>query len=351
MNLGLTLLRSITSIAIVFFIAINAKQTLAASVYSLSCISPPLPTTPGSPNYTFNTRWMGATPWKGADSMTITVWRQPCKDDPTKSAVLLRVFPVNTPKLGSFDFCVIQGASACNAVVQLVTEPGGSGVSTDLTAPMTFLLDQWFAGPRFDEQSAFQLAHMRADNSKDFVSIPAYVVETPAPTPVQSATIALEEPGENFVYTGIGNLRGWAISSAGIESLELYIDDNYVALMPYGGSRADVGNAYPTIPDSANSGFSMAFAYGLLDPGQHRITVRANTFDGKFTEDSATFTVIKFHESFFSDPKSIDIGSSTLSKDGQNIRVNNLSVDGQLYNVGLRWNSATQGFEIIDIQQ
>ena len=56
-------------------------------------------------------------------------------------------------------------------------------------------------------------------------------------------------------HTGVGNLRGWAISSDGIDKVEIYIDDAYALDAPYGGVRTDVRDAFPDVEGSENSGF------------------------------------------------------------------------------------------------
>jgi N-acetylmuramoyl-L-alanine amidase len=70
--------------------------------------------------------------------------------------------------------------------------------------------------------------------------------------------LTLEEPQEGGTYTGISNLRGWAIAESGIDKIELDIDGVYAFDIPMGGSRGDVASAYPDFPNASQSGFSMA---------------------------------------------------------------------------------------------
>jgi len=79
--------------------------------------------------------------------------------------------------------------------------------------------------------------------------------------------LTLEEPQEGGTYTGISNLRGWAIAESGIDKIELDIDGVYAFDIPMGGSRGDVESAYPDFPNAAQSGFSMAFNYKALAAG------------------------------------------------------------------------------------
>ena len=99
------------------------------------------------------------------------------------------------------------------------------------------------------------------------------------PTLADSMVLTLEEPKEGGTYTGVSNLRGWAIAESGIEKIELDIDGVYAFDIPMGGSRGDVGSAYPDFPSAAESGFSMAFNYKALAEGSHQVTARALSKD------------------------------------------------------------------------
>ena len=45
---------------------------------------------------------------------------------------------------------------------------------------------------------------------------------------------SLEEPVKDNVYAGVGNLRGWAVATAGIEKIEIWIDGAYEFDAPMG---------------------------------------------------------------------------------------------------------------------
>ena len=73
--------------------------------------------------------------------------------------------------------------------------------------------------------------------------------------------VVIEEPAEFEYYSGISNLRGYAVSPEGTGEFFhiVYIDGEFAFyLAPY-GPRADVGNAFPDYPGSDTAGFSMAF--------------------------------------------------------------------------------------------
>ena len=67
--------------------------------------------------------------------------------------------------------------------------------------------------------------------------------------------VALEEPVEGQVHTGVGNLRGWAVASEGITKVEILIDGALAFEAPYGGERGDVGGAFPDVAGSSDPDF------------------------------------------------------------------------------------------------
>ena len=66
---------------------------------------------------------------------------------------------------------------------------------------------------------------------------------TPAPPSV--FRVALEEPVNGEIHSGVGNLRGWAVASSGITKVEIFIDGGYEFDAPY-GRQGVMGGAFPT---------------------------------------------------------------------------------------------------------
>lgn len=162
--------------------------------------------------------------------------------------------------------------------------------------------------------------------------------------------VNLEEPATAEVYASISNLRGWALAPTGIDKIELYIDGRYIYNMPYGGRRQDIANSYPSYPDAVESGFSMAYNYKNLTPGQHTITIRAYDTGGDYNEDTSTFTATRFNSAFISDSSSIDISSASITAlNGQSMKLSNIQAEGSTWDITLGWNRSTQGFEIQQI--
>ena len=173
-----------------------------------------------------------------------------------------------------------------------------------------------------------------------------WVVEDLADT---GTTLLLEEPVNGAVHSGIGNLRGWAFNPLGVERIEIWIDGQFAFTAPSGGYRPDVGEAFPELLGAVNSGFSLAYGYSNLSPGEHMIEARAIDSVGDDVRSSSTFTVVAFDEIFIFPNETVDVGSATLSSQGDQLSIEGADVAGQAYNLLLEWRTAEQGFEIIEI--
>ena len=176
------------------------------------------------------------------------------------------------------------------------------------------------------------------------------IFEPAGSEPVSSLEVTLEEPDFGLVQMGVGNLRGWAVSSAGIRKVEAFLDGEFLGEIPYGGARGDVGLAFPDINGSDQSGFSMAFNYSELSAGTHTIEVVAHSIDNKTASDSAQFETVRFDKEFIGAGEVINLNAATSVLTNDQIRVENISIAGKHYNLLLRWRTAEQGFEIVEIE-
>ena len=167
---------------------------------------------------------------------------------------------------------------------------------------------------------------------------------------VSSLGVTLEEPAVGLVNMGVGNLRGWAVSSAGIRKVEAFLDGEFLGEIPYGGARTDVGLAFPDIDGSDQSGFGMSFNYSGLSAGIHTIEVVAHSIDNKTASDSAQFETVRFDREFIGAGEVINLNAAASVLTNDQIRVENISIAGEYYNLLLRWRTAEQGFEIVGIE-
>ncbi|HSA46453.1 MAG TPA: BACON domain-containing protein [Candidatus Competibacteraceae bacterium] len=161
--------------------------------------------------------------------------------------------------------------------------------------------------------------------------------------------MALEEPVNSSIYSGISNVRGWAVAPQGLQKIEMYVDGALQGNIPLGGRRSDVGTAYPGYPGSADSGFAMAYNYSNLSAGSHTLTVRAYDPTGGARDASASFTVARFASPFLTDPAAVNLDQATLARSSNTIAVQNLLAAGQPYTAQLTWRTATQGFALTQI--
>jgi hypothetical protein len=161
--------------------------------------------------------------------------------------------------------------------------------------------------------------------------------------------VMLEEPVSGEIHGGIGNLRGWAVSSEGIEKIEIWIDGAYAFDAPYGGARSDVGGTFPDVNGSNKSGFSLAYGYGDLTPGSHTISAIAHTVTGETEESAANFTVVKFKKAFISGPDAVDLSGTSCEAAGDEVSASNAVIGGDTYDMVLDWRTAEQGFEIVEV--
>jgi hypothetical protein len=124
---------------------------------------------------------------------------------------------------------------------------------------------------------------------------------------------ALEAPRKSASYSGIGILRGWAVAEEGIDYVEIYIDGAFFQNAPYGGKRGDVGNIFPDVEGSSDSGYALAFNYSELSEGIHTIKAVAITNSGRQIEKTAQITVAKFHKNFIQPSDEVDLNSASCT--------------------------------------
>lgn len=252
--------------------------------------------------------------------------------------------------------------------ITLIQLEGNSITETDIVFNQNVLWDVYTGPARlqvdFRRVAAHELGHVigLSHESSAESLMKAFIDNIEAPTQddltgvavlygdsVAQILVNLEEPAANSSVSGVSNIRGWALATHGVDRVELYIDAALVANIPYGGSRRDVGNSFPEFLNSADSGFSMAFAWGLLEPGEHTVKVRAYDPMGGFEEQTSVFNVAAFANPFIGDPTRMQVGGNLQVVDSNSLRIVNMSADEQVYDVTLSWRTESQKFEIIAI--
>ncbi len=162
--------------------------------------------------------------------------------------------------------------------------------------------------------------------------------------------VALEEPVQGQAHTGVGNLRGWAVASDGITKVEILVDGVLAFEAPYGGERGDVGGAFPDVAGSSESGFSLAYNYSSLSAGSHTITAVAHNALGETKKSAARFEVVRFDSPFIADPNAVNLNNASCIASSDEVSIVDALVEGSVYDLRLKWRTAEQGFEIIEIR-
>ncbi len=171
-----------------------------------------------------------------------------------------------------------------------------------------------------------------------------------------SILLHIEEPASGKVTTksGVGNIRGWAISQLGIDRVELYIDGVFQQNIPYGSKRQDVCDVYSenVYSGACFSGYSNTFYYGSLDVGVHTILLRAYNSAGDHNDVSIDFNVVSFGKNYIHDDTRIKMNasSSALISSGKNsFIIESVTVDGKCYDIGFKWNTPSQSWSVNSI--
>ena len=121
--------------------------------------------------------------------------------------------------------------------------------------------------------------------------------------------------------------------------------------MPYGGVRGDVGGAFPDIAGSNESGFSMAYSYSSLSSGDHSAKAIAYDTLGNSKESVSTdFSVVKLAEDFIGDPDAVKLDAASCSLERDEITLVDALITDEPVDLLLKWRTAEQGFEIIEVR-
>ena len=132
-------------------------------------------------------------------------------------------------------------------------------------------------------------------------------------------------------------------------SIEVYIDDTLQFAIPHGGKRDDVGDAFPEIIDAGNSGYASAVNFNALGGGEHDLLVRVVDGFGSIVERTVNFEVTRFDSGFIQKGDMFELGWARATGLGDTLIIRQAAIDGNLYNITLKWRTSSQGFEIVNI--
>ena len=274
-------------------------------------------------------------------------FRDPSGVDPSFSVVSYYASPYYPP--GScYEGCSHVVTPAWQADVLLISQ-----TNTELNGRATFFIPEGaspggytvqFDGLKDERGNYFWRSEVDKpiDQSE---GAPLFIVEMDS-----TLQMTIEEPIADEVHMGVGNIRGWVVSGRGIRRIMAYLDDKLIAEVPYGGSRADVASAFPDTSSAASSGFSMSFNYSSLCEGSHTLEIVAETNDYDSISSTVEFQTIGLEQEFIASSEIIDLDTSALTATGEEIEVRNIAIAGKYYNAKLRWRTAEQGFEIVELE-
>jgi GT2 family glycosyltransferase len=100
----------------------------------------------------------------------------------------------------------------------------------------------------------------------------------------QEFRVVCEEPSDYEPRSGTIEIRGWAISSEGIDRVMVNVGDAPPLEARYGIYRPDVARSYPDIPKAERCGFIVRFDTMSLINGRHAIVIRAHNRRGEICE-------------------------------------------------------------------
>ena len=108
------------------------------------------------------------------------------------------------------------------------------------------------------------------------------------------ARSCLDEPTSNAtVTTDSLSIKGWALNSKGIKSVEAFIDNTSYGTIKYGIKRTDVNKVYPGYPTGDNSGFEGKIDISKLSNGNKTLKVVITGNDGTVQTINRAITVKK----------------------------------------------------------
>jgi N-acetyl-anhydromuramyl-L-alanine amidase AmpD len=96
----------------------------------------------------------------------------------------------------------------------------------------------------------------------------------------------VDKPVAGATITGDLVIGGWALSSAGMERVDIYADVGTSKQQPLGSvkctsARSDVAKVYPKYTGAGTSGYSLTVPTGTLSAGEHVLGVAGIGKDGK----------------------------------------------------------------------
>jgi len=100
------------------------------------------------------------------------------------------------------------------------------------------------------------------------------------------------------MVTGRLTIEGWLLSRSGIQTFQVFMDEQLLGDAHYGLVRQDVGAAFPDWPNAGRSGFAFHCPPRALKNGDHKIRLAAEAKNGTTISQEFNLTVNKSEETW-----------------------------------------------------
>lgn len=173
-------------------------------------------------------------------------------------------------------------------------------------------------------------------------------------------TAEFESPENGQVVAGVATIRGWAFATqadVAISHVELFIDGTSIDDIPCCARRADVQAAFPQFPaeNTLESGWGMAFNWGVLSAGPHTVQVEiTNTAGEHWVSDTRMVIVVRPGDFEFLDQ--FDFSSARTRVEGEELVMEGVVVQDKAtqerkeITVRFRWLQSSQTLSIVESQ-
>lgn len=144
------------------------------------------------------------------------------------------------------------------------------------------------------------------------------------PVGSKAASVTVDSPPDGAIVTGADNISGWTCDA---DLIQVRIDGELILTVPYGGTRGDT----MSICDDDDNGFTLAWNWNLLPPGQHTLEILRN---GEVC-DTRTVTTI-------------NLGTEFLTGVSGRFTLPNFPSVGQ--SVDVEWREDKQNFTLVEFE-
>ena len=182
------------------------------------------------------------------------------------------------------------------------------------------------------------------------------VSRQPEPDPEPEPVIEhfWESPESGATVAGIQLIRGWAFSDVAddpVAVVELHIDGALTADIPCCTARADVAGIHPTFPQALDSGWGLAWNWGVLSAGSHTVQVWYETTGGtRLASTLRTVEVLKPGGFEFLDQFDLSAATAGLAEGAvmlEQVRVRDAASQAEaVITARFGWDPAAQGLAL-----